>query len=440
MIRAGFARVDVTPPLGTLVCGYYEERVSNGVLDPIELNAIAFGNEKDAAVLITADFTGMTMARITPVRARIAALTGIPAEHILITSLHQHTTIYVGDEIGDAEDYAIVRDEAYLDLLYRKFCDVARMALDDMAPARLLGGEREVPEPLSFVRRYVMADGVLRTNPDTEKHGFPVRHAEESDNTVRLLRFVREGNREILLVNFSTHPDVVGGERFCADWPGFVRRFVEQDHPNACCICTVGCQGDSNHLNFFKPSGERLVGGKGITHSAHMGRVIADTVKTILAGALTEHTGDDVFGGVRLIYNQTNTEGLEYYDEAERFIADYEAGEPKPTPHVSEIAYAMRIQRLRTAPICRAVPVTLLRLGEVCFVGFGGEPFTHYGTAAREVAKGKTVICTCCANGYEGYLPTAKAFAEGGYEIDTSLFTANLQSQCIGALAEMLGE
>ena len=67
MIKAGFARVDVTPPLGTPIAGYFCERLSDGVRDPIELNAIALGNEKDAILLIACDFTGMTMARITPV-------------------------------------------------------------------------------------------------------------------------------------------------------------------------------------------------------------------------------------------------------------------------------------------------------------------------------------------------------------------------------------
>ena len=38
MIKAGFARVDVTPPLGTLIAGYFNERKSDGVRDPIELN------------------------------------------------------------------------------------------------------------------------------------------------------------------------------------------------------------------------------------------------------------------------------------------------------------------------------------------------------------------------------------------------------------------
>ena len=437
MIKAGFARVDVTPPLGTPIAGYFKVRASEGVLDPIELNAVAFGNEVDAAILIACDFTGMTMARITPVREKISAATGVPADRILITSLHQHTSIYVGDRIGDAEDYALIMDTVYLNMLERKFLDVAKMALDDMSEARLFSSEMQAISPLAFTRRYFMQDGKLRTNPNTDKYGAPVRRAEEPDNTVRLLRFLREGKKEIDLVNFSTHPDVVGGRKFSADWPGFTRRFIEEDRKDVHCICTVGCQGDSNHVDFFKPKDERIVGGKGITHSMHMGRVISDTVMALIRKEGVEHTADTVFGGVSLIYNKTNTEGEEYYDEGVQYVKDYDAGTPRATEHINDIAMAMRTVRLRTAQIRRAVPVTLIAIGDVCFVGFGGEPFTNYGTAARALLADKTVFCSCCANGYEGYLLTAQAFREGGYETATSLFTPNLQEQCIGALAEL---
>lgn len=437
MIKAGFARVDVTPPLGTPIAGYFCVRLSEGVRDPIELNAVALGNDTDAILLIACDFTGMTMARITPLRERISAQTGVPVDHILITSLHQHTSIYVGDEIGDAEDYALITDTAYLNFLDRKFCDVARMALDDMSEARLFSSEMQALAPLAFTRRYVMADGNIRTNPSS-KYGVPVRRTEEPDNTVRLLRLVREGKKEINVVNFSTHPDVISGNCFSADWPGFVRRFVESDRPDTLCLCMVGCQGDSNHVDFFKPKEERFPEGAGYPHSRYMGRVISDTVLALLQKTGTEHTADTVFGGVKLIYNKTNTAGEEYYDEAVQFIADYEAGAPKKTEHVTDIAYAMRVRRLLTAPIRRAVPVTVLGIGDVAFVGYGGEPFTHYGTAAREGAQDKTVLCACCANGYEGYLLTEQAFCEGGYEAATSLYTPGLEKQCVDAALTML--
>ena len=41
MLQAGFARVDMTPPLGTPLAGYYEARYADGLLDPLELNALA---------------------------------------------------------------------------------------------------------------------------------------------------------------------------------------------------------------------------------------------------------------------------------------------------------------------------------------------------------------------------------------------------------------
>ena len=437
MIKAGFARIDVTPPLGTPLAGYFSSRISEGVLDPLQLNAVAFGSGEVSALLIVCDLIGVTMERADVYRAHVAAATGVDADHILLTSLHQHTSIYIGGRIGDAEDYALVEDVAYLDVLQRKFCDVARMAIADMSDARLFTSEAEATPQLSFTRRYVMEDGSIRTNP-APKYGTPVRRCDASDNAVRVVRFERTDKKDIVIANFSTHPDVIGGKKISADWPGFTRRFVEGDQ-NVHCICMVGCQGDSNHVDFIKPKEERLVGGAGLSHSAFMGRTIADTVAKCCT-AETEHTGDTVFGGVKLIYNRTSTAGEEHYDEAKQFMEIYERGEKPNLPNVRDVAYAMRTVRQRTASMNRAVPVSVLAIGDVAFVGFGGEPFTHYGTATREGAPDKTVLCACCANGYEGYLLTDSAFAEGGYEAATSLFTTGLESQCVGAALEMLSK
>ena len=42
-LKAGFSRVDITPPLGIGISGYYVERHAAGVLDPLEANALAVG-------------------------------------------------------------------------------------------------------------------------------------------------------------------------------------------------------------------------------------------------------------------------------------------------------------------------------------------------------------------------------------------------------------
>ncbi len=434
MIQAGFARLDITPPLGTPISGYFEPRYAEGVRDPLEVNALALGNGAETMLILACDVVAITQDHAEELRARIAARTGVDAERVMICALHQHTAIC----LGGREIFFPVRDEVYLGLFYRKLADAAQMAVDDMTEARVFAAEAQTEKEIAFVRRYFMADGTLRTNPNTKQYGAPVRRCDESDNTVRLLRFKREGKKDIAFVNFSTHPDVIAGNEFSADWPGFVRRFVEGDNADVHCISVTGFQGDSNHVDFFKPtSAERFPHGKGYDHSRYMGRVVADTVKKIWDTGV-EHTGDAIFGEVRVVYNKTNMAGEEYFDEAVRYVADHEAGKPQNTAHITDVATAYRILDLRKAPIYQRVAVTVLGLGDLAFVGLGGEPFTAYTHASHAAAKGKTVFCACCANGYQGYLPHARAFAQGGYEVSNTFFTPTLEEQCIAQIRELL--
>lgn len=436
MIQAGFARVDVTPPLGTPISGYFTARYAKDVRDPIEVNALALGNGTDTLLILACDVVAITQSHADAIRALISERTGVPATHVMLCALHQHTAIC----IGGREIFFPVKDELYLRHFYRKLADVAQMAVGDLAEARVFTAEAQSAEEIAFVRRYVMADGKIQTNPHTEKYGTPARRCDESDNTVRLIRFKREGKKDIAYVNFSTHPDVIGGSRFSADWPGFVRRFVEGDTPDAHCLCVTGFQGDSNHVNFFKSTiEERFPYGKGYEHSRYMGRVIADTVKQIWdTGA--EHTADRICADVQTIYNKTNTAGMEYYDEAVQYVAAFEAGTPLKTEHVRDDASAYRIVDLQKAPIYQPVAVTVMGLGDILFVGLGGEPFTAYTHAAHAAAGNKTVFCSCCTNGYQGYLPHARAFAEGGYEVSNTFFTAGLEEQCVAKIKDMLNK
>ena len=35
MLKVGFSRLDVTPPLGTDISGYFVRRIADGMLDPL---------------------------------------------------------------------------------------------------------------------------------------------------------------------------------------------------------------------------------------------------------------------------------------------------------------------------------------------------------------------------------------------------------------------
>jgi hypothetical protein len=59
------------------------------------------------------------------------------------------------------------------------------------------------------------------------------------------------------------------------------------------------------------------------------------------------------------------------------------------------------------------------------------------GTEIKENSPFKLTIPSCCANGYEGYLPTAEAFGQGGYEACSSFFMPSLEEEIVAAAKEM---
>ena len=56
----------------------------------------------------------------------------------------------------------------------------------------------------------------------------------------------------------------------------------------------------------------------------------------------------------------------------------------------------------------------------------------------RKMFSDRIVVCAVCTNGYEGYLPTEKAFAEGGYEAGSSLFTPTLEKEILAEAEKMI--
>ena len=432
MLKAGFARSDITPPLGTFLSGSYNARYAKGVLDPLELNAIAFSDGETTDLLITADLIGVDRVTCNSLREEISSATGVEIDHIMLTALHQHTSYsFLDMQFKKSRGEQILpNDELYNKMLRIKYCDVAKMALDDMAEASLFYGEEETAVQIAFIRRYYMTDGTVATNPWNRVSEI-VRPCETPDNTVRLLRFTREGKKDIALVNFCTHPDVIGGEYLSADWPGFVRRYVEGDLENVSCLLLNGVQGDSNHFDWINNPR------KDYEHSSHMGRVIADVVLK-LWDALETEENTCVCGAVDTVVLPTRTEGMERYDECVRFLQDNAANKLSYKPTGAELGGAARVRRLRTAPLFQHLPVSVLRIGRHVLVGFGGEPFTHYGIAVRAACPDVNVITACCANGYEGYLPTAEAFAEGGYEGNSSPFPPELEEKCVEAAVRLI--
>lgn len=79
MYQAGFCELDITPPIGTIIPGYFHARYSQGVLDPLYARACVIRQGDGYAAFVTADCCGLYRCVTDEVRRRVAEQTPIPA-------------------------------------------------------------------------------------------------------------------------------------------------------------------------------------------------------------------------------------------------------------------------------------------------------------------------------------------------------------------------
>ena len=85
------AAVDITPPLGVPLAGYYHARGAEGVLDPLFSKALVIREGEQSAAFVTLDLIGLTRWVTDQARAQIDKTTGIAADHVMISATHAHT-------------------------------------------------------------------------------------------------------------------------------------------------------------------------------------------------------------------------------------------------------------------------------------------------------------------------------------------------------------
>jgi len=246
-LKAGFARVNITPTMGIPIRGYFKERFAEGVLDELEINALALECNCTKALLICIDACGIEQNLCSKYRKAVSDSSGVPMENIIISQTHTHTGPFIEADSANP----LIAD--YTAFVGKRLVDVAQFAISDLKNAKMGYGKGVAPN-VAFVRRYVMKDGSVKTNPGVNNPDI-VRPIGDADDSVNVLRFDREGADTIVYVNFANHPDVVGGSKISADWPGLLRKTVEKVLDNTKCIFFNGAQGDVNHVNVHPTGG-----------------------------------------------------------------------------------------------------------------------------------------------------------------------------------------
>ena len=234
-LRAGAARVEITPPLAEGMQG------PTGKYDHEHLygRAIVINNGKTRAALLAADQGGMSDGVWKEASKKIAAELDCPVEQVLMSATHTHSPGVAiipggGPPAGPGLNPA---DQRLADGLVQ----AAREAKGKLQPARIAFGSG-----MAYLN--VNRDAI---NPETHKWTQAPNLLAPSDKTVAVLALeTPEGKPIGVYVNYAMHPINGYLANFTsADFAGAMCRYVEKNYGDqSVVIFSQGASGDQNPL------------------------------------------------------------------------------------------------------------------------------------------------------------------------------------------------
>ncbi|MBE6701439.1 MAG: hypothetical protein E7582_06095 [Ruminococcaceae bacterium] len=442
-LKVGFSRGNINPPMGIEIGGYYKVRRADGILDDLEVNALAINSGDKTILMLSLDHCGVFRNLADLFRTRISEATGVDVNSISISATHTHTAPRMRLGIKDK------LESDYIEFVINRAVDAAKFAIADLKDAKMGWGIGTAPR-LAFVRRYRMKDGSIKTNPGVNNPDI-VSPIGDVDERVSVLRFDREGADSIVFAHFGCHPDVVGGCKISADWPGLLRRTVEKVLDNTKCIFFNGAEGDVNHVNVSPRPGEfngMFVDfddvSRGYAHAEYFARVITGGV--LQAFDKVKYVDvDNIATLTKTIKVPSNMPDPKDIPQAKKISDLHNAGKDDEIPFkgmmlTTVVAEAARMLRLENGPEFFELEFIGLSIGPVAIFGIPGEPFTGIGRAIKETEGYELVLPMCLTNGSQGYFPMYDAYAEGGYEARGSNYKAGVAELIIDEGKKLLAE
>lgn len=443
-MKTGFSKICINPPYGTPIVGYYEKRYTKGIADNLYVRATAFDDGEKQALVIAIDICHLAQKYYDAIKSAIKDATGIDNDAMFINCSHTHTGPLIGKNFASGEDGAAAYEEFFISCVR----DAAVYAVNDLKKSTIETAQAQAKN-ISFIRRFRMKDGYVATNPGV--HNENIDHALGAPNeTVKLIKIIRDGGNDIFIVNFGTHPDSVGGEYISADYMGYVCSTIESAVPGTDCMFLLGPQGDVNHVNVNPTEGESAISEidfdgvpRSIKHAEHMGRVIAGAVLSVCS-VTKKVKADEISFASKAIIIPSHQEN-DRISEARKIYDLYMEGRAHELPYkkmelTTAVAEAKRIINLENGPDAFRFILSAIKIGDLVFAGIGGEPFTEIGNRICEASPFDTTILCCLTNSAGGYIPTTKAYSEGGYEARGSSLSPGGDNIMVEGMLELFDE
>ncbi len=447
-LLTGYQKVNINPPLGIGLSGYFVPRFAQGFLDDICASALVLGCDDERIALISVDACMLDTPLVIRYQAAIEKATGIPANKIFLTNTHTHTGPHLTPtDMFEAPEAPILK---YADFVEERLVDAVKLALNDMVPTKMGYGTGTAPARVAYIRRYRMKDGSTMTCPPIDDPDI-VEPIGELDQRVHVLRFDREGRKPFILVNYGLHADTVNGDLLSADWPYWMEKTLDLALEGANCMFVCGAQGDVGSTNVHPDSAD--MNDTEISFDNEMkspgmarfvGRALAGTVLQVYDKVYYTDV-DSIHMITKTVPVKLNVPEPHEVPLAKKYKELHESGRDHDIPYTAMelttvVAEALRICKYENSPAYLDLNLLGLKLGPVALVGIPGEPFTEIGVKIKE-AEGFSLILPCAlTNGYEGYFPVKSAYDEGGYEARSSRYKSGVAETIIEGGKQIVAE
>lgn len=404
-LRAGVACVNITPPVGVDLTGFGGRAgPCTGVHDDLYARALVLDDGSQRIGIVTTDLLSLDRTLVDRIRSMANDAAGIQPHALMLNSSHTHS--------GPASIYLRglgCMDPPYCDCLARKIVGALRMAVDDLSDASLFEGSADVQVGIN--RRHRTSDGgmVLGENP---------QGAVCRDVQVLRVDDVTTGAKAVLFTH-AAHPVVLGGDNLLvsADFVGYATDGVEKLFGEG--VTALFAQGCCGNINARDRGSFEAAG--------HLGRMLAGAA--VCAAERAEPTASTPLGAAatKLQLPYMPPPSLEQaradLDAARRSLAGIEGKDVnRGSRRVSEgiVAWAedmLRVAQGTSDDKTAAFEVQALRIGDAAVVALEGEVFVEFAHNIRSASSFPMTLVLAYSNGCIGYVPTASAYADGGYEV-----------------------
>ncbi len=419
--KAAYDEVDITPPKGTSMPGYFKDRQATGTLDQLKAKVLCLEKGDERIALVACDLIGMAAPIVKRIRDEVvrqghgALPMNVLPRHVWIHCSHTHTGGMLpraGSFTSDAEAiysdfYAGKVDENWVKELVSNTALTILKAMRKLAEEKKLTLHAGTEKGIAHYRRYIMKDGSVRTNPGRGNKDI-VRPAGEIDPRVHVLQF---HTHKILTVIYGMHPDCVGGTQFSADYPHHLTETLRHALGHDWRVLFLNaCSGNINHINVNDP--KQL---KGPEESKRLGEALALAVLEALKKGEPLKV-DKLVAKSKQVPGKLRKPLPAEVKEAEELLRVYkETG--KGNPFGFNELYAPAVVVLdKTKDKEHFAEISALRLGSFGLATMPGEIFVELGREVEDGSPFRPTRTIGLTNGAMGYIPTKRAYAEGGYE------------------------